>query len=53
MFIKMSGKGSSELITELFICSFVRSVMQTLQIVPRDNIAENKVSCESVLLFTE
>ena len=31
MFIKMSGKGSSELITELFICSFVGPVMQKVQ----------------------
>lgn len=48
MFMKMSGKGSSEHITELFICSFVGAVMQTVQIAP-----ENKVSHESVLLFTE
>ena len=53
MFIKMSGKGSSELITELFICSFVGPVVQTVQIAPGDNITENKVSHESVLLFTE
>ena len=54
MFIKtMSGKGSSELITELFICSFVSPVMQTVQITPGDNITEHKVSQESVLLFTE
>ena len=54
MFIKMSGKGSSELITELSICSFVRPVMQTVQIAPGDNmITENNVSHESVLLFTE
>ena len=53
MFIKMSGKGSSELITELFICSFVSPVMQTEQIAPGYNITENKVSHESVLLFTE
>ena len=50
MFIKMSGKGSSELTTELFICSFVGPVMQTVQIAPGDNI-KNKVSHESVLLF--
>ena len=49
MFIKMSGKGSSELITELFICSFISLVMQTVQIAPGDNITENKVSHESVL----
>ena len=30
MFIKMSGQGSSELITELFICSFVSPVVQTV-----------------------
>ena len=53
MFIKMSGKGSSELITQHFICSFVSPVMQTVQIAPQDNITENKVSHESVLLFTE
>ena len=53
MFIKMSGKGSSELITELSICSFVRPVIQTVQIAPGDNITENNVSHESVLLFTE
>ena len=53
MFIKTSGKGSSELITELFICSFVGPAMQTVQIAPGDNITENKVSHESVLLFTE
>lgn len=53
MFMKMSGKGSSEHITELFICSFVGAVMQTVQIAPGDNITENKVSHESVLLFTE
>ena len=53
MFIKMRGKGSSELITELFIFSFVGPVMQTVQIAPGDNITENKVSHESVLLFTE
>ena len=38
MFIKMRGKGSSELITELFMCSFVGPVMQTVQIAPGDNI---------------
>ena len=53
MFIKLRGKGSSELITELFIFSFVGPVMQTVQIAPGDNITENKVSHESVLLFTE
>ena len=53
MFIKMSGKGSSELITELLICSFVGPVMQTVHITPGDNITENKVSHKSVLLFTE
>ena len=52
MFIKMSGQGSSELITELFICSFVSPVVQTVQIAPGDNITENKVSHENVLLFT-
>ena len=51
MFIKMSGTGSSELITELFISSFVSAVMQTVQIAPGDNITE--ISHESVLLFTE
>ena len=53
MFIKMSGKGPSELITELFTCSFVCPAMQTVQIAPGDNITENKVSHESVLLLTE
>ena len=53
MFIKMSWKGSSELSTELFIYSFISPVMQTVQITPGDNITENKVSHESVLLFTE
>ena len=53
MFIKMSGKESSERITELFICSFFGPVMQTVRIAPGDNITESKVSHESVLLFTE
>ena len=53
MFNKMRGKGSSELITELFMRSFVGPVMQTVQIAPGDNITENKVSHESVLLFTQ
>ena len=53
MSIKMSGKGSSELITELFICSFVGPVTQKVQIAPGDNITENKVSHDSLLLFTE
>lgn len=53
MFMKISGKGSSEHITELFICSFVGTVMKTVQIAPGDNITENQVSHESVLLFTE
>ena len=53
MFIKMSGQGSSELITELFICSSVSPVVQTVQIAPGDNSTENKVSHESVPLFTE
>ena len=53
MFIKMSGKGSSELITELFICSLVGPVIQTVQIAPGDNVTDNKVSHESMLSFTE
>ena len=38
MFTKMSGKKSSELITKLFICSFVGPLMQTVQIALGDNI---------------
>ena len=45
MFIKMSGKESSELITELFICSFVSPVMQTVQIAPG-----NSESCTATLM---
>ena len=45
MFIKMSGKESSELITELFICSFVSPVMQTVQIAPGDS-----ESCTATLM---
>ena len=45
MFIKMSGKESSELITQLFICSFVSPVMQTVQIAPGDN-----KSCTATLM---
>ena len=53
MFIKMSRKGSSELITELLPCSFLGPVMQRVQIAPGDNITENKLFHESVLLFTK
>ena len=45
MFIKMSGKESCELITELLICSFVSPVMQTVQIAPGDN-----ESCTTTLM---
>ena len=45
MFIKMSGKESSELITELFICSFVSPVMQIVQIAPGEN-----ESCTATLM---
>ena len=38
MFTKMGGKKSSELITKLFICSFVGPVMQTVQIALGDSI---------------